>query len=60
MTATLHKITAGDGFEYYTRRVAAHDASTRGRAPLSDYYAAHGESPGRWFGTGLHGLTVTH
>ncbi|MFE9328252.1 MobF family relaxase [Nocardia sp. NPDC052278] len=27
---------------------------------MSDYYAAHGESPGRWFGTGLHGLTVTH
>ncbi|WP_433206716.1 MobF family relaxase [Nocardia sp. CA-107356] len=57
VTATLHKITAGDGYEYYTRHVAAHDGS-RGREPLSDYYSAHGESPGRWLGTGLHGLTV--
>ncbi len=60
VTATLHKITAGDGYEYYTRQVAAHDASDRGRSPLADYYSARGETPGTWLGSGLAGLTITY
>ena len=27
---TVHKLTAGDGYTYLTRQVAAHDATTRG------------------------------
>ncbi|WP_085870552.1 MULTISPECIES: MobF family relaxase [unclassified Nocardioides] len=49
----VHKLTAGDGYTYLTRQVAVHDASDRGHAGLADYYAEKGESPGRWFGTGL-------
>jgi DNA primase catalytic core len=53
---TLHKLTAGDGYTYLTRQVAAFDATVRGRAGLGDYYAQRGESPGRWAGAGLAGL----
>ncbi|RHW28543.1 toprim domain-containing protein [Nocardioides immobilis] len=49
----VHKLTAGDGYTYLTRQVAAHDATDRGHKGLADYYAEKGESPGRWFGAGL-------
>lgn len=45
---SLHKLTAGDGYSYLTRQVAAHDATSRGYAGLGDYYASKGESPGVW------------
>src|SRR5437764_58244 len=53
---TLHKLTAGNGYTYLTRQVAAFDATERGLAGLGDYYSQRGESPGRWVGTGLTGL----
>jgi DNA primase catalytic core len=53
---SLHKLTAGDGYTYLTRQVAAHDATDNGHAGLADYYAQKGESPGRWLGAGLAGL----
>ncbi|MDT9592218.1 MobF family relaxase [Nocardioides zeae] len=48
----LHKLTAGDGYTYLTRQVAAHDATERGTTGLGDYYSEKGESPGRWWGSG--------
>ncbi|WJJ14633.1 MobF family relaxase (plasmid) [Prescottella equi] len=51
------KLTAGDGYEYLTRQVAAADSTELGRSTLSDYYSAKGESPGRWMGSGLESLT---
>ncbi|MGV0740205.1 MobF family relaxase [Mycobacterium syngnathidarum] len=57
MTATLHKLTAGDGYTYLIRQVAAHDATERGRDTLSEYYSSKGESPGRWVGSGLEALS---
>ncbi|OBJ93004.1 exonuclease V subunit alpha [Mycobacterium sp. 1245852.3] len=59
MTMTMHKLTAGNGYEYLIRQVAAVDATARGRAPLIDYYSAKGESPGRWVGSGLASLQST-
>ncbi|WP_063047727.1 MobF family relaxase [Nocardia pseudovaccinii] len=56
MTATIHKVAAGNGYQYYLRNVAANDVSARGRSSLADYYSAHGEAPGRWHGTGLDTL----
>ncbi len=53
---SLHKLTAGDGYTYLTRQVAALDATERGHDGLGDYYAQRGESPGRWAGAGLTGL----
>ncbi|MGX5653244.1 MobF family relaxase [Geodermatophilus nigrescens] len=54
---TLHKLTAGDGYTYLTRQVAAFDATERGHTGLGDYYSQRGESPGRWTGAGLGGLS---
>ena len=53
---TLQKLSAGSGYEYLTRQVAALDSTEKGRIPLADYYAAKGESPGRWVGSGLVGI----
>src|SRR5215475_12937028 len=49
----LHKLTAGDGYTYLTRQVAALDSTEKGHTSLGDYYAQKGESPGRWLGSGL-------
>lgn len=57
MTATIHKLTAGDGYEYLTKSVAAMDATDKGRVTLADYYSAKGDSPGQWIGSGLAGLS---
>ena len=53
---SLHKLTAGDGYTYLTRQVAAQDATHRGYDSLGDYYAQRGESPGIWLGHGADGL----
>ncbi|WP_280310342.1 MobF family relaxase [Nocardia abscessus] len=58
MTVTLAKISAGDGYQYYLRHIAAHDATERDRSSLADYYSVHGEAPGRWFGEGLAALAI--
>ncbi|MGW5384068.1 MobF family relaxase [Nocardia sp. NPDC003963] len=60
MGANLHKLSAGDGYTYLTKQVAAMDSSELGAATLADYYSMKGEAPGRWLGSGLRGLqTVT-
>ena len=56
MTASLHKLSAGDGYTYLTRQVAAFDSTELGGQTLADYYSAKGESPGRWRGQGLPSL----
>jgi conjugative relaxase-like TrwC/TraI family protein len=53
---SIHKLTAGDGYTYLTRQVAAFDATERGHLGLADYYTAIGEAPGTWLGAGLTGL----
>lgn len=57
MVMTLHKLSAGDGYLYLVRQVAAADSTQRGRSTLADYYSAKGESPGRWMGRGLAALS---
>ncbi|TRW79521.1 AAA family ATPase [Mycolicibacterium sp. 018/SC-01/001] len=59
MVMTLHKLTAGDGYLYLVRQVAAADDTQRGRSTLADYYSAKGEAPGRWLGRGLAALSET-
>jgi conjugative relaxase-like TrwC/TraI family protein len=59
VTMTLHKLSAGSGYEYLTRQVAAMDSTEKGHASLADYYSAKGEAPGLWMGSGLtaiHGI----
>ncbi|TSD64195.1 relaxase domain-containing protein, partial [Aeromicrobium piscarium] len=53
---SLHKLTAGRGYDYLTRQVAAVDGTDKGHTSLATYYAEKGESPGRWVGSGLGGI----
>ncbi|MBD3783232.1 MAG: relaxase domain-containing protein, partial [Micrococcales bacterium] len=53
---SLHKLTAGTGYTYLTRQVAAHDRPAGARSSLASYYADKGETPGRWVGSGLAGV----
>jgi len=53
---SLHKITAGDGYEYLTRQVAAMDSTEKGHTGLASYYTEKGETPGVWVGSGLVGI----
>ena len=54
---SLHKLSAGDGYTYLTRQVAAADATHRGYGDLATYYSEKGEAPGVWLGAGLSSLT---
>ncbi|CAN5526672.1 hypothetical protein BH10ACT8_BH10ACT8_07330 [soil metagenome] len=53
---SLQKLSAGDGYTYLTRQVAAADDTHRGRGSLGEYYEQKGESPGVWLGAGLGSL----
>lgn len=49
---TIHKLTSGDGFRYYTAEVASNDVLRANDRELGDYYAVEGMPPGQWVGTG--------
>jgi conjugative relaxase-like TrwC/TraI family protein len=53
---SLHKLTAGSGYDYLTRQVAALDATEKGHTGLASYYTERGETPGVWVGAGLGGI----
>jgi DNA primase catalytic core len=53
---SIHKLTAGSGYDYLTRQVAALDATEKGHLGLASYYTGRGESPGVWMGSGLAGI----
>jgi conjugative relaxase-like TrwC/TraI family protein len=53
---SIHKLTAGSGYDYLTRQVAAYDATAKGHVGLATYYAERGESPGSWVGSGMVGI----
>ncbi len=54
MTISLKKVTAGSGYDYLIRQVAAQDSTVR--TGLAAYYEEKGEAPGVWMGSGLDGL----
>ena len=53
---SVHKLTAGSGYDYLTRQVAALDSTEKGHTGLASYYTERGESPGVWIGSGLDGI----
>jgi TrwC relaxase len=53
---SIHKLTAGSGYDYLTRQVAALDATEKGHLGLASYYAERGETPGVWMGSGIAGI----
>ena len=56
VTMSLHKLTAGAGYDYLTRQVAALDSTEKGHTGLASYYTERGETPGVWIGSGLDGI----
>jgi conjugative relaxase-like TrwC/TraI family protein len=56
VTMSMHKLTAGSGYDYLTRQVAALDATEKGHTGLASYYTERGESPGVWIGSGMEGI----
>ena len=53
---SMHKLTAGAGYDYLTRQVAALDETEKGHTGLASYYTERGEAPGVWTGSGLDGI----
>ncbi|WP_153504958.1 MobF family relaxase [Cumulibacter manganitolerans] len=49
-------MSAGDGYKYLLRTVAAADGDRSLSTPLTRYYNAEGTPPGRWLGAGVAGL----
>ena len=43
---SIHKLTAGSGYDYLTRQVAALDATEKAHTGLASYYTERGETPG--------------
>src|SRR6195952_1391326 len=55
---TIHKVSAGDGYDYLTRQVAVSDQDLAKGQDLAAYYTASGEPPGIWAGQGCRDLGV--
>src|SRR5215211_3002747 len=53
---SVHKLTAGSGYDYLTRQVAALDSTEKGHIGFASYYTERGESPGVWIGSGIDGI----
>jgi conjugative relaxase-like TrwC/TraI family protein len=53
---SIHKLTAGSGYDYLTRQVAVQDATEKGHTGLASYYTQRGETPGQWLGSGMSGI----
>ncbi|MGP6172182.1 MobF family relaxase [Microbacterium sp. A204] len=56
MTVSMRVMSAGDGYKYLLRTVAAGDGERDLSTPLTRYYNADGTPPGRWTGSGLTAL----
>jgi len=56
---TVHILSAGDGYAYYTSETATGDVPRDNGRELGDYYTADGNPPGVWMGSGLDALGVT-
>ena len=53
MTVSMRVMSAGNGYKYLLRTVAAGDGYRDLSTPLTRYYNADGTPPGRWMGGGL-------
>ncbi|OMH32574.1 MobF family relaxase, partial [Tersicoccus sp. Bi-70] len=56
---TVHKLSAGDGYAYYTNEVATGDQIRDKTRELGDYYTVDGMPPGQWGGLGAAHLGVS-
>ncbi|MFC7620684.1 MobF family relaxase [Microlunatus sp. GCM10028923] len=56
MTVSMRVMSAGDGYRYLLRSVAAGDGDRSLSTPLTRYYAEKGTPPGFWLGDGVAAL----
>ena len=56
---TVHKLSVGDGYQYYVNEVATGDALRQNGREIGDYYAVHGMPPGQWIGTAPEALGLS-
>ncbi len=56
MTVSMRVMSAGDGYKYLLRTVAAADGDRSLSTPLTRYYNAEWTPPGRWLGAGVAAL----
>jgi conjugative relaxase-like TrwC/TraI family protein len=56
VTVSIKRMSAGDGYRYLMRTVAAGGGVRDMSSPLTRYYTESGNPPGRWLGEGLIGL----
>ncbi|OIH82811.1 hypothetical protein BLJ79_17835 [Arthrobacter sp. UCD-GKA] len=56
---TVHKLSAGDGYTYYTREVASGDELRTKDRELGEYYHLSGYPPGQWGGRGAEHLEIS-
>ncbi|KAB1643288.1 MobF family relaxase [Gulosibacter chungangensis] len=54
----MRLMSAGDGYKYLLRTVAAGDGDRDLSTPLTRYYSADGTPPGRWMGSGIAALGI--
>ncbi len=53
MTVSMRVMSAGGGYKYLLRTVAAGDGDRSLSTPLTRYYAEEGSPPGFWLGSGI-------
>ena len=53
---SMHRLSAGSGYQYLLRHTASGDVARLAGTGLTAYYTASGYPPGRWLGNGLAGL----
>ena len=53
---TMHRLSAGAGYQYLLKHTATGDCDRTGASPLTAYYTESGNPPGRWLGSGLAGV----
>ena len=56
MTVSMRVMSAGDGYKYLLKSVAAGDGDRSLLTPLTRYYAEAGNPPGFWLGSGIAGF----
>jgi conjugative relaxase-like TrwC/TraI family protein len=50
---TMHRLTAGAGYQYLIKHTASGDCRRSAKDELTAYYTASGNPPGRWYGRGV-------
>ena len=56
---TVHKLSVGDGYQYYVNEVATGDALRQNGREIGDYYAVSGMPPGQWIGAAPEALGLS-